>query len=268
MPQTIKQMIRQPFGYLIEDLLREYFHFHDTFCISKTRHFINEMLDIKNTHALNLLLEFYDLIIKIDDDKFKDALGLNLPEQIEKLINKRYGAEYDSESWKKFNKDHSIDKRDYIKLRKISEFIERNKIELLRIEQNEVIVSEVKSQFGPRPDYKIELESDQLDIFTKLTNEGINASLLYCIAFPKPRFVEIPFKQLYKKFEKFIDWNGKEFTDRGRVRIRIPLEYRNIDMFREIDKNLYHFHDVNSIIKEILDRHPGEFKRLGELVCT
>ncbi len=266
MPQTVKQTIRQPFGYLIEDLLRDFFHFHGIFCIGKTTPNIYEIQELKNTHVVSLLLKFYDLITKIDDVKLKDALGFNLPEQIEKLRKDSYNVEYNSDSRKKINKDYSIGKSDYIKLRKTFGFVYSNKIELLRIEQNKLIISEVKSQFGPHPDYKIELESDQLDIFTKLTNVGINASLLYCIAFPKPRFVEIPFKQLYEKFEDFADWNGKEFTERGRIRIRIPLEYRNIDIYREIDEELYHFYDEKSIIKEILDRYPGEFKRLEKLL--
>ena len=67
-------------------------------------------------------------------------------------------------------------------------------------------------------------------------------------------------------FSNFSGWNGKEFEERGFARIRIPIEYRKIEKYKEIDHELYHFHDIPSLITEILNRYPGKFQRLKKLI--
>ena len=121
-------------------------------------------------------------------------------------IREQYKNEY--KEFLKTHKESQLEYSAYIKLRSISRLVGKNLIEFLRIQDNNVIVSEIKSQFGPEPDFKIELESNQLEMYTRLTNLGINTSLIYYIAFPKPNFIEISFLKLYGKFFKFqwLEW--------------------------------------------------------------
>jgi len=153
-------------------------------------------------------------------------------------------------------------------LYEISGIVGSNKIEFIRIENNKLIVSEIKSQYGPKPDYRIEFEHTQIDTLTKLTNKGIKTSLIYCIALPGPRFVEIPFIALYDKFNEYSDFNGQEFTtnDWADIRIRIPIEYREESKFEMIDKSLYNYVDLTSLFNSILDDFPNKFERLRKFL--
>ena len=122
----------------------------------------------------------------------------------------------------------------------------------------------MKSQYGPKVDYRIEFEKGQLFGLLRLTNAGMYTSLIYFIPLPYPRYVEIPFIKLYDKFKDFSDFNGKEFTtdDWANLRIRIPLEYRKEEKFERISESINGFSDEQSLYKSILGEFPGKFQRL------
>ena len=81
---------------------------------------------------------------------------------------------------------------------------------------------------------------------------------------PYPKFVEIPFTDLYEKFEYFDDFNGKEFTgtDWSDLRVTIPKQYREDNRFEKINESLFTYKDEYSLFKSILEEFPGKFLRL------
>ncbi|HLH85913.1 MAG TPA: hypothetical protein VKU79_03495 [Thermoplasmataceae archaeon] len=141
-----------------------------------------------------------------------------------------------------------------ITLLAVSHLISSNMLELLRLEDHWLIVSEIKSQYGPKVDYRIEFERSQLNRLLVLTNMGIETSLIYCIALPEPRFVEIQFIKLLPIFEDYDD-----FID---PRIRIPMRYRAEENFERIHESLYGFKDEQSLYKSILEEFPNKFTHL------
>jgi len=227
--KTLKQKFRQPFGYYMEHLIGRHFLLKYDYVLYHGRNHADEWW---NNLDDNNLIELKNLLI---------LLNVN----IEVTSFERKSILYE-----------------------ISGIVGSNKIEFIRIENNKLIVSEIKSQYGPKPDYRIEFEHTQIDTLTKLTNKGIKTSLIYCIALPGARFVEIPFIALYDKFNEYSDFNGKEFTtnDWADIRIRIPIEYREESKFEMIDKSLYNYVDLTSLFNSILDDFPNKFERLRKFL--
>ncbi len=260
---TLKQKFRQPFGYYMENLIGKHFSSKGIF-----------VMHHEHSHAYEwgMYLGDNDLI---QLKKLLEIVGVDIEEskkKILKIINQEIIIN-DINSTKLilnlFNiKDDSALFQRKLILYEISRLVGSNKIEFIRIENNKLIVSEIKSQYGPNPDFRIEFEYPQVKTFTKLTNGGIHTSIIYCIALPEPRFVEIPFSLLYEKFNEYNDFNGQEFTgiDKSRIRIRIPMEYRKESNFIKIDKSLYKYVDLPSLLNSILNEFPNKFNRLSGLL--
>ena len=148
----------------------------------------------------------------------------------------------------------------------VSNLVSSNYIELLRIQDHRLIVSETKSQYGPMVDHRIEFNSSQLKLLLKLAKNNIGATLIYAIALPEPKFIEIPIEELYDKFHEYDDFDGLEFTDYdwSHLKMRIPMKFRELDGFTMIDKSLYNYCDETTLYNSILDSFPDKFPRLEE----
>ena len=120
-----------------------------------------------------------------------------------------------------------------ITLLAVSNLVSSNHIELLRIQDHRLIVSEIKSQYGPKVDHRIEINNTQLKLLLKLAKNNIGATLIYAIALPEPIFIEIPIEELYDKFDEYDDFDGLEFTnyDWSYLKMRIPMKFREVDGF-------------------------------------
>ena len=259
MDKTLKQKFRQPFGFYMEDLIGKHF-------------LLNSIFTMYHNHAQAYEWES-DLPDKdIDQLKFLlRILDIDLEAAKERLFGIHKGGmiftdlEYTGSIRKAFNNknnDELFNKK--IILFAASQQISSNYVELLRIKDHRLIVSEIKSQYGPKVDYRIEFQRTQINRLLYLNNNGINTTLIYCIALPHPKFVEIPFTDLYNKFENFNDFNGKEFTDTdwSPIRIRIPKQYREDNKFEKINESLFTYKDEYSLFKSILEEFPGKFSRL------
>lgn len=259
MTQTLRQKFRQPFGYYTENLIGRHFLLHNIFTLYHQHCHAYEFstdLEIDNLTKLKRILE----ILNVDIHSMENTVASILQDNI-----KRHNENYIRLIKDLFSLNDSTDLFEKkLSLLAISNLVCSNKIELLRIENKKLIVSEIKAQYGPKVDYKIELEKSQIEILSKLANNSIGASLIYCIALTEPKFIEIPFTELYTKFMEFEDFNGREFTsnDWSYLRIRIPKEYREDKKFTKIDKSLYNFKDDATLFSSILEEFPGKFTRL------
>ena len=260
---TLKQKFRQPFGFYMENLIGKDFLSKGIFTMYHAHHYAFEWgLDLDDSEL--------DLLRSLLITRNVNIEGLR--KEVKKILNGK--NEFHRETYLKLVRG-SFSKNDNknlfnkkILLLAVSNVISSNKLEILRIQNQKLIISEVKSQFGPKVDYKIEFEIGQLSTLLRLTNLGMDTSLIYCIALPYPRYVEIPFIKLYDKFRKFSDFNGEEFTTNywENRRIRIPLEYRKEEKFERIHESLYSFKDEQSLYKSILEEFPGKFSRLEKFI--
>lgn len=262
MDKTMKQKFRQPFGYFMEHLIAKYFLSTGVFEMDHGHNHAYEWnikLEKNDLKQLKILLD----ILNIDIEEYKRSI-------IEILKGERI---IDVNSLEVINKlftlrDNKALWQEKLILYSTSNLVASNHIEILRIEGGKLIVSEIKSQYGPNPDYRIQIEFQQINTLAQLTNAGIRTSLIYVIALPEPRFVEIPFIALYDIFNQYDDFNGKMFTTENwtSIRIRIPFEYRKDFRFKTIDKSLHNYKDENSLFNSILNEFPDKFNHLKELL--
>ena len=266
MTETIKQKFRQPFGFYMENLIGGHFTLNETSTLYHWHSYAFEWgLDLPDSD-LNQLELMLNLINKGDEYREK------LKEMVHEILKGK--PKFDNSPLiEAIKRSFSFEENDKILNKKlillaVSNIVSSNNLELLRIQNHKLIISEVKSQYGPIVDHRIEIDRAQLENLFRLTNNGIDSSLLYCIALHEPAFIEIPFKALYENFQKYPDFNGKEFTDKdwSYHRMRIPKEYRDASKFTKIDRSLYNFNDETSLFKSILNAFPGKFLRLEKLI--
>lgn len=263
MDKTLRQRFRQPFGFYMENLIGRHFNLNGIFTMYHAHSHAFEWgldLDGEDLNQLNSLIcilygntgPLKKRVLEILRDK------IGFPDKSYAQLIRNAFSSNDSEElfYKK------------IILLAVSNLVSSNTVELLKIQNHKLIVSEVKSQYGPIVNHRIEIDRSQLENLFRLTNNGIDSSLLYCIALPEPAFIEIPFKALYENFQKYPDFNGKEFTDKdwSHHRMRIPKEYRDANKFIKIDRSLYNFNDETSLFKSILNAFPGKFIHLEKLI--
>ena len=259
MDRTLKQKFRQPFGFYMENLIGRHLALKGFFTMYHAHNYAFEWgLDL-NDDDLNQLKALLKAR-KINTEKLKNDVQEILEGKLG--INDRIYVEVIKKAFSPNDSEELFNRK--IILLAASNLVYSNRLELLRIQNHRIIVSEVKSQYGPKVDYRIEFEKGQLFKMINLTNLGMRTSLIYCIALPEPKFVEIPFIKLYDKFMNYSDFNGKEFTtdDWADLRIRIPLEYRKDEKFERIHESLYSFKDEQSLYMSILEEFPGKFSRL------
>lgn len=262
MDTTMKQRFRQPFGFYIENLIGKHLSIDGTFTVyhahSHAFEWFTELAD-EDFKQLESLVGILDIEVEplkkrvMEIIRSKDNFaGQGYLEVLKKAFSS-------SDMGNMFNKK--------ILMLAISNIVSSNGLELLRIHDHKLIVSEIKSQYGPIVDYKNEINSHQVKTLLKLNSTGINTSLIYAIALPDPMFIEIPIEDIFEEFNKFDGFNGREFTnyDWSAIRIKIPEQYRNAGKFTRIDRSLCNFKDEPTLFKSIIDALPGKFPRLEKL---
>ncbi len=259
MDESLRQRFRQPFGYFMEDLITDHFNSIGTLCLNHNFNQIYEWKDKLTKESIPALMKFYDRL-----DYSRDIAVQNRYSSMVDKLSGKGPAYFDFSKLNEFLMKHKKINDEKLKLLVIASLLGDNTIELLRVEGGQVIVSEIKSQYGPKPDFKIELTAPQLNLIFDLNEIGIVSTLIYLIAFPEPSFIEIPTIELYKIFEKYDDWNGYSFNEQGSIRIRMPKGCRERSNYVNISDRLYNYDDDLSLFKEILAKYNGQFKRLED----
>ena len=262
MDRTLKQKFRQPFGFYMENLIGKHFYLKGIFTLYHAHcHAFEWGLDIADDYMdqLRYLLR----VLEINTDDIKDSAFNILKGQVHYDSDKGY-IDSVRRSFSIKDKGKLLEKK--TTLLAVSNLVSSNFIELLRIQDHKLIVSEIKSQYGPTVDHRIEFNSRQLKLLLKLAKNNIGASLIYTIALPEPKFIEIPIEELYEKLDDYEDFDGLEFTDYdwSYLKMRIPMKFRELDGFTMIDKSLYNYYDETTLYNSILDSFPGKFPRLEE----
>jgi hypothetical protein len=144
----------------------------------------------------------------------------------------------------KFSRENYDEKYDII-LNNIDKQVEKNNlydIDLIRWENNEIIIGEIKSKYGPNidDDPRIYFTKRQLEIFSVLSNAGKNVTIFIMIALDTPRFVEIPFHEF-----KIPNFKNKR---EDRISLRIPLNYRDTSKYVKLPVHLCDYQDLDSLI--------------------
>ncbi len=266
MDKTLKQKFRQPFGFYMENLIGKHFNLNDIFTMYFTHSYAHEWgIDINDEDLKQLrnLLKVLD----VNTDK--------LEEQVFDILKNKNKTFYISKNQKNYTESirRSFSVKDKGKLLRkklillaTSNLVSINKVELLRIQNHRLIISEIKSQYGPKVDHRIEFNNTQLKLLLKLARQNISATLIYAIALPEPMFIEIPIEELYEKLDEYEHFDGLEFTnyDWSYLRMTIPKKFRELNKFTKIDKSLYNYNDESTLYNSILDSFPRKFQRLEE----
>jgi len=135
----------------------------------------------------------------------------------------------------------------------LSILMRSNRIELLRFKDGKPIISEVKSAFEAG-DYRIEITTLQLEVLSSIRNHDIDVSLIYCIALPNPRFIEIPFSSIEN------DLIDGYLASKKCYRMRIPQEYRNQADYTGMPNNEYQ--DIDSLDLILKRKYPEKVCRM------
>ena len=241
MDRTLKQKFRQPFGFYMENLIGKHFELNGVFTMYYAHSYAYEwglgIID-EDLDRLRFLLK----VSEINTDKLKERV-LDILKGHVYYYN---GEDYIDSIKRSFSiKDKGKFLEKKVTLLAVSNLVSSNHIELLRIQDHRLIVSEIKSQYGPKVDHKIEFNNTQLKLLFELAKNNIGASLIYAIALPEPMFIEIPIEELYDKFDKYDDFDGIEFTnyDWSYLRMSIPKKFRELNKFTMIEKSLYNYND-------------------------
>ena len=278
MSETLRQKFRQPFGFYMETLVAKNFRLKGIFEMYHEHCNAYEWnIDENKFNLFKNMVEALDINIEEEKNKIIDILNEQYKtNHTELFIKQRYYSPFcgfESKFNPSFTKYFSLHDNEQKFERKLiiyeaMKLVCSNRLELVRIENDNLIISEIKSQYGPIPDFRIEFSQRQLEAFTKLTSKGIKNSVIYCISLPEPRFVEIPFSEFYEQFRQWDDFNGKEFTtnDWGGIRVRIPHKYRDSSTYNCIEKSLYNYKDDKSLFKAILNEYPHFNDRLDNIL--
>ena len=229
MDRTLKQKFRQPFGFYMENMIGRDFDLKGIFTLYHAHcHAFEWGLDITDDDMdqLRYLLR----VLEINTDNIKDSAFNILKGQVHYDSDKGY-IDSIKRSFSIKDKGKLLEKK--VTLLAVSNLVSSNHIELLRIQDHRLIVSEIKSQYGPKVDHRIEINNTQLKLLLKLAKNNIGATLIYAIALPEPIFIEIPIEELYDKFDEYDDFDGLEFTnyDWSYLKMRIPMKFREVDGF-------------------------------------
>ncbi len=243
--QTPKQKYRQVFGFYAENLITEHFKYKKELVISYSWNHIDEWGEKYDPewkiHLANLFdkLSQCNYFKNIMNEKLEYYENHELPISNSNVVNKIV-----LEARK--NKDKNL-----LKAFVIRDLVRSNTFELLRMENEEFIISEVKAQYGPKPDFRIEINPQQRNVLCNSLLCGVKASLIYYIALPKPVFIEIP----YYKIESCEEENDYI------LRLKIPLAYRNLDKYTEINPELYTYKNESDLINFLKIRFEEVIKK-------
>ncbi len=160
--QTPKQKYRQVFGFYAENLTTEYFKYKKELVISYSWNHIYELGEKYDPewkiHLANLFdkLSQCNYFKNIMNEELEYYENHELPISSSNVVNKIV-----LEARK--NKD-----KDLLKAYVIRNLVRSNIIEFLRRENEEFIISEIKAQYGPNPDFRIEITPTQREVYVTL----------------------------------------------------------------------------------------------------
>ena len=128
------------------------------------------------------------------------------------------------------------------------QLLKSNTIEMIRWEDEEAIVSDVKSKFDQhdkKEGNRLYFTKVQLEKFMDLHAANINVTIIVPVALDTPRFIEIPFDKF-----KIPDLENKR---QDRVRINIPIDYRDQSKYIKFPSHFTPWNDLDDIL-ELVDR--------------
>ena len=205
--ESLKQKLRQSFGYYMENLMAQYF-------------FEKNITTLSYKHGREHYGDNFKILLRDFESKLKKT--------------NFYG---DNE-----------DIFDTSRLTLTEQLVKSNAIEMIRWENEEAIVSDVKSKFDQhdkREGKRLYFTKLQLEKFQALSDANINVTIIVPVALDIPRFIEIPFDKF-----KIPDLENKR---EDRVRINIPIDYRNQSKYIKFPSDLTPWNDLDDIL-ELVDR--------------
>lgn len=135
--------------------------------------------------------------------------------------------------------------------------------DLIRWENGVPILSEVKSQLGPSIDYRIEFQATQLIALREMSQAKISVSIVYYVALPRPRFVEVPWSAIPQPTP------APRESDIGtgyRYRTRVPIAYRDASRFTFISEILVPYAQESELLDYLgIEFRPGSRPGLRDL---
>lgn len=209
--QTLKQKHRQKFGYYMENVLARHFIESGVFVISYSYCKAKHNIQYSkiSLRELRKKLEKTNWFLEIWRENY--SIAEDIEGEIESLVRS-------------------------------------NHIEMIRWENGEPIISEIKSKFGPdTDDSKIYFTKAQIKRLLDFLDVGINVSVFVAVALDTPRFIEIPFKEF-----KLPDYENKR---NDKITMRIPTPYRDISKYSNVLEDVYSYSDFDSLIEELKRFH-------------
>lgn len=220
--ESEKQKYRQMLGFFSEWITTRYFLYNRNFVVSFNHHYIKR----------------WD-----GAEKFRKTL-----KNLLNLIRK-------SELFHEYYQD-IIEKNDEFEAFDL--FAQLNVIEFLRVENKNIIISEIKSKYYfDKTSYYVQPTKIQIKKLIELSKIGIDTSIILVIMMEKPKFLEIPFT----KFR--IPLNLEEKAD-DKIKLRIPLEYRRLSLFKEIEPEVYYpfnWSSLEELIGQIIKFKNPDFNK-------
>lgn len=105
------------------------------------------------------------------------------------------------------------------KANKVLSVVNSGELEMIRIRDKKVEFLEVKSKYV-ETDYRLEIQISQFKKFNYFLQHGYDIIICHCVAFPTPRYIEIPWS---------IIRNNVKFNERKNgtsLRFKIPFTFR------------------------------------------
>lgn len=200
--ESLKQKLRQSFGYYMENLMAQYF-------------FEKNIITLSYKHGRENYGENFEILLRDFERKLQKT---------------------------DFYGDHN-NISDTSRLTLTEQLVKSNAIEMIRWENEEAIVSDVKSKFDQhdkKEGNRLYFTKLQLEKFIDLHDANINVTIIVPVALDTPRFIEIP-------FDKFKIPN-LENKRNDKVRINIPIDYRDQSKYIKLPSHLTPWNDLNNIL--------------------
>ncbi|MHB8153733.1 MAG: hypothetical protein ACYDG3_11850 [Bacillati bacterium] len=276
---TVKQALRQPFGYYMENIFSKYL---ESLNIPHVAHILNhldempeewkiiEKLSGQFFHNLftrpawqSLYCEDHDWPSYIPKDyniDVTDDAGICDSESyghyvilqpfIESLRTKHSGFDaghMELELLQKIAFTKNWPLYEAYEAYYIQQFVRSNTFELIYFPQNEKpIIAEIKSKWqldGSKEDYRMYFEQGQIDKFIDLSDcQDIDLRIIRIVALPETRYIEIPFDEIELKDGKYQ---------------MIPSKYRDTDSWKIISKQITGFSNVHELVSQMHKKWPN-----------
>lgn len=231
--QSLRQQLRQRAGFFAENLLQRFFEDQGHLAISFARRHLDEAGEA----------------VRVDWDLKARALARKA-RSIRGLVARRVRSARAEQSG-----DYLLSEEEAV-VRALLGFCD-----IIRWEDGPATLSEVKSQLGPLTDFRIEFQATQVIALREIAQAGIPVTIIYYVALPHPKFVEVPWAQIRQP----IPPPRESAIGTGyRFRTRIPISFRDRAKFTTIPESIVPYANEQELLG-ILDREfqPGSRPGLG-----